>query len=369
MSIAGVIAPYRQIGVSTAMNEPIAEIRVAEGDRVEEGQVLAVLLTDDLQAQLASAQATAVEGADRSTQASSQALLNGGGYRTALVDARAAFRQSQSALAGALTDRARYAGLFRSGYVSQQVLAQQDVTVQQDRQAVGAAGSLLRQAEDASRIGTAPGGLESVQIDAARAAAGSASLAVEALRRQISRATIVAPSSGIVEAVNAGVGEYPSGRQLFTIHDDGSVFAMLAAGSLEAARIRAGQDVSVLLAGGTVRAAGRVVALLDQLAPGSTNYTVKVLVGRTAQGVLPGMPVTGVVHLHPVAGVVVPVSAYTDPMHGSVFVVSGGKARQHAVNVLAEDGTNAAVRGLPAGARVVKDGQGGVGDGDEVRAK
>lgn len=367
MRIAGVVAPHRQIGVSSALSEPILEIRVREGDRVTAGKILAVLQTDDLQAQLSSAEATAREGQARSTQQGQQSLLNIGSYRSQVVSAHAALRQAQTALQGALIDRVRYAALSRSGYVSQQILAQQNVVVQQDRQAVAAASALLRQASSAAAVGTSSGGLEASQVTAARAAASSASLAVEGLRRQMSRATIVAPSGGVIEAINANVGEYPSGRQLFTLHDDASKYAVLAAASSEAVRIRPGQSVGVLLANGTIHAAGRVEALLDQLAPGSTNYTVKVRIGRTTAPLLAGMPVVGVVHLAPVEGVLVPTSAFTDGMRKKLYIVSGGKAQERNVNDLAEDGEHAVVRGLPEGVRVIADGQGGVADGDEVR--
>jgi len=367
MRISGVIAPHRQIGVSSALSEPIIEIRVREGDRVAAGQVLAVLQTDDLQAQLASAEQTAAEGQARSAQQVQQSVLNTAGYSSQVIGSRAALAQAESALKGALTDRARYAQLYASGYLSQQVLAQQNVVVQQDRQAVDAARSLLQQARGAAQVGTAPGGLEASQATAARAAASSAGLAVEGLRRQIARATIVAPASGVIEAVNANVGEYPSGRQLFTLHDDEAKYAMLASSSSEAVRIREGQYVSVLLASGTIRAPGRVEALLDQLAPGSTNYTVKVRVGATSARIMAGMPVVGLVHLAPVDGVVVPTGAFTDATRKTLYVVSGGKAHERTVNDLAEGGERAVVRGLAAGTRVVADGQGGVSDGDEVR--
>ncbi len=367
MRISGVVAPHRQLGVSSALSEPISEIRVREGDRVVAGQVLAVLQTDDLQAQLASAEQTALEGQARSAQQGQQTILNTAGYQGQVVSSRAALSQAESALRGALTDRARYLKLYGSGYISQQVIAQQNVVVQQDAQAVGAARVLLQQAIQAARVGGSAGGLETSQVSAARAAASSATLAVEALRRQIARATIVAPVDGVIEAINANVGEYPSGRQLFTLHDDAAKYAMLAASSSEAIRIRSGQYVSVLLAGGTVHAPGRVEALLDQLSPGSTNYTVKVSIGRTALPILAGMPVVGQVHLAPVEGTLVPTAAFTDAMHSSVYVVSSGKAHQRTVNDLAEDGAHAVVRGLPDGARIVADGQGGVSDGDAVR--
>ncbi len=367
MRISGVVAPYRQFGIATALNEPILEIRVREGERVGAGAVLAVLQTDDLQAQLASAQETTAEGDARLQQQRQQSTVNVGQYGSQVQNTRAAVAQAQSALAGAETDRARYLRLYDSGYLSQQVLAQQNVTIAQDRQAVRAARAQLVQTLQAEQLATSPGGLEASQIGAARNAAAAARLAVEGLRRQIARATIVAPASGVVAAINANVGEYPAGRQLFTIDDDAEKYAILSASSSEALRIRGGESVAVSVPDGTVRAPGRVEAVLDQLSPGSTNYTVKVRMADVPRALRSGMPVAGVVHLPALDGVVVPTTAFTDPMRTAVYVVRGGKARQQTVHDDAEDGTNAVVRGLPTGVRVVTDGQGGVGDGDAVK--
>jgi len=367
MRISGVVAPHRQIGIATALNEPIREIRVREGDRVTAGQVLAVLRSDDLTAQLASAEQTAAEGQARSAQQSQQSLLNGANYTSQVVGARAALSQAELALRSALTDRARYLQLYRDGFVSQQILAQQNVVAEQNRQAVASARALLKQAEQTAQVGTSAGGLEASQVSAARAAAASATMTVEGFRRQVDRATIVSPTDGVVAAINANVGEYPSGRQLFTLHDDTAKYAMLAASASEAVRVRPGQPVTLLVANGSTSVPGHVEALLDQLAPGSTNYTVKVQLARSKATVLSGMPVIGVVRLAPVEGVVIPNSAFTDTMRTAVFVVSGGKAHERKVSAVAQDGSRSVVRGIPAGARVVADAQNGVGDGDEVR--
>lgn len=158
MRISGVVAPYRQFGIATALNEPILEIRVREGERVGAGAVLAVLQTDDLQAQLASAQETTAEGDARLQQQRQQSTVNVGQYGSQVQNTRAAVAQAQSALAGAETDRARYLRLYDSGYLSQQVLAQQNVTIAQDRQAVRAARAQLVQTLQAEQLATSPGG-------------------------------------------------------------------------------------------------------------------------------------------------------------------------------------------------------------------
>ena len=56
--ISGEIAPLQNVAITSALSEPADRVIVNEGDRVEAGQVLAVLDTADLRAQLAQAQAT-----------------------------------------------------------------------------------------------------------------------------------------------------------------------------------------------------------------------------------------------------------------------------------------------------------------------
>jgi len=369
LHVAGVIAPYRQFALTSAINEPLAEIRANAGDHVGAGEVLATLDTSDLDAELESAQRTAAESQSRLRQQIAQSQINGGQYRNQLTNAAAAVVQAKAALRGAAVDRVRYAKLYAQGFLSQQVLAQQDVTVAQDRQAVDAARAQYAQMQTSVRLGMGAGGIETSQIDAAQQAAASASATVTQLRRLIARATLVAPSGGTIEAVNANVGEYPSGRQLFTLDDDARKYAIFSSSTDEALRIGRGEHVVVSVSNGSIKAGGTVEALLDQLSPGSTNFTVKVRLDDPPETLRPGMPVGGVVDLPHVHGTVVPISAFTDQQRTAVFVVEHGKARQHEVHDEAEDGDNAVVRGLDPGVEVVAQGQGTVSDGDPVKSK
>jgi len=368
LRVAGVVAPFRQFGLASAMNEPISEIRVETGDRVAPGQVLAVLDTSDLEAALESARRTAAESVSRARQQALQSRVNGGQFINQLTNAAAAVAQAREALRGATIDRQRYARLYAQGFLSQQVLAQQNVTVAQDRQAVAAARAQYDQTQQAARLGTGSDGIETAQIQAAADAAAAARASVLQLERLIARATVTSPSGGVVEAINANVGEYPSGRQLFTLDDDARKYAIFSSSTEEALRIAKGQRVVVGVPGGAITAAGTVEALLDQLSPGSTNFTVKVRLDDPPQNLRPGMPVSGTVELPHVHGTIIPISAFTDQERTAVFVVSDGKAKQRTVHDDAEDGTNAVVRGLDPGTEVVKEGQGTVADGDAVKA-
>src|ERR1700727_464509 len=91
LEIAGVITPYRQVGIAADLTEPIGDVDVQEGDHVHTGQALAPLITDDLEAPLASAQRTTAEDVARYAQAA---------YQTNATNAQdaAAIRSAQDAL-------------------------------------------------------------------------------------------------------------------------------------------------------------------------------------------------------------------------------------------------------------------------------
>ncbi len=105
-TISGVIAPLLNVAITSALSEPTDAVNVNEGDRVHQGQVLAVLDTADLRAQLAQAQATVV--ADERTAESDDAkvaqtrytaTLNIGQSGNSVLSQRAAVAQAQQTLA------------------------------------------------------------------------------------------------------------------------------------------------------------------------------------------------------------------------------------------------------------------------------
>jgi multidrug efflux pump subunit AcrA (membrane-fusion protein) len=369
LQIAGVVVPYRQVGIAANLAEPISDVLVQEGDRVRAGQVLARLQTDDLEAQLASAERVVVEDVARYQQTAYQTQAVNAQDDAAIRSGQSALRQAQVNLAGAQTDLRRYITLAAQGYVAAQVVEQQRTTVSSDAQAVSAAQAALAQAiANARANGTgANAGAQQQNLAAARSAADAAQASVEQLRRQIARATIVAPVAGVVDAVNANPGEYPSGRQLFTIEQLDTVYAVLAASSAQVLGVRSGAAATIRTSAAARPDRGTVAAILDQVQPGTTNFTVKVRVANPDYHLHAGMPVSGTVDEPATHGVVIPVTAFVDDTRASVYVVSNGVARAHPVHEVVDDGTNAVVRELPAGTIVVADAsQSGVGNGDRV---
>ena len=105
---------------------------------------------------------------------------------------------------------------------------------------------------------------------------------------------------------------------------------MLHASSEEVARIENGAPATVTAAdlSGTERFNGRVTGVLNQINPGSTDFQVKVLLQNPQQQLRPGMVIQGNVATLPIAGIRVPVAAFTDDNHDAVNDGSTGRYGQ-----------------------------------------
>jgi RND family efflux transporter MFP subunit len=292
-----------------------------------------------------------------------------------VIAARDSLRQAQVNLSGAQTDLQRYQQLASSGYIPVQTLDQQRVVVATDKQAVDAARATLAAAlvNDSANGSGRNAGAQQQELDAARAAVDAAQSTVDQLKLEIGRAVIVSPVDGIVDSVNANPGEYPSGRQLFTIEQNAKVYALLPASTAQVVSVRRGAGASIEI--NTSYSAnpqwrkdrGIVDAVLDQVQPGTTNFTVKVLVDNADGHLHAGMPVNGFVDLPPTRGIVIPDTAFIDDTHTTVYTVDGGVVHQKSVNVTGDDGAHSTVTGLANGEAVVPNVNSvTVGNGDRV---
>ncbi len=167
---------------------------------------------------------------------------------------------------------------------------------------------------------------------------------------------------------NLNPGEYPGSRTLFTIQQLNPVYAELNASSSDVFRIRRGAAVSIAVAG--VNAApysGRIDAVLGQVQPGSTNFTVQALIANPGFRLKSGMAVTGTIDLPAVSGVGVPATAFLDDSHGSIMIVDAdGTAKVQKVAELGSDGKTSVVSGIATGTKVVSNGQLGITPGQQI---
>ena len=385
-TISGVIAPLQNVALTSQLAEPADSVAVDEGDRVHAGQVIAVLDTADLRAQLAQAQATVVT--DQRTAEADDAKVSQSRYTQRLnIDqgddqvqsARAALAQANQTLTNDEANLARDRQLISSGYVAQQTVDQQATTVANDRSAVRTAQSNLQSAlTNQSVNGTNSSGLQAANVASAAAEARAAhavvqqaQAAVQQLQTQIAKATIVSPIDGVVVNRNLNPGEYPSARTIFTLQQLDKVYAELNASSADTFAIPVGAPVTLNVAGSSNESySGRVVAVLGQVTPGSTNFTVKVLVSNPDEKLKSGIPVTAVASLPPVTGVGIPTTAFLDETHTTVMIADDELvdtvAKTVHVHEIGADATTSIVTGIKAGQSVVSNGQLGVTDGQSL---
>jgi multidrug resistance efflux pump len=368
LTISGIIAPYENVTLSNNLSEPAAVVNVNEGDHVSGGEVIAVLDTSDLRAQLESALHAASSDDSKAQQAVFTAQQTIEQAPESVASAREAFNQSQANLTQAQADLARDRALESQGYVSQQALQTQQTLANVYAANTRSNHAALNSAIIAERTnGTMRAGLQAAQIASAREDAASARAQAQQIAAEISRATIVSPVDGVVVNRNLNPGEYPGSRTIFVLQQVDPVFAELNASSADVFRVKQGAAVTLNVPGETgANYRGTVVGVLGQVQPGSTNFTVKVLIRGTQGRLAAGLPVTGTIALPSSSGIAIPATAFLDDSHSSVMTDVNGTATQVRVHEIASDSTTSIVTGLHAGVLVISNGQLGIAPGEDL---
>jgi RND family efflux transporter MFP subunit len=385
-AISGIIAPFQNVAITSALSEPTDAVNVLQGDQVRKGQVLAVLDTTDLAAQLQQAQGvldtdirTAESDDAKVAQAKYTATLNIGTGNDQVKSARATLTQAKQTLANDQLNLVRDRQLLAEGYIAQQTVDQQQTTVINDGASVRTAEANLSTAITNQAVNGSPtSGLQQATVASAIADAAAARAAIEQARGQIaqyqseiSKATIVSPVDGVVTNRNLNPGEYPGSRTIFTVQQLNRVYADLNASSEDTFAIPVGAGVDLTVGGaGNQTFTGRVVAVLGQVTPGSTNFTVQVLLDNPGDKLQAGLPVSATINLPAVTGVGIPTTAFLDDTHTSVMVADDELvdvvAKTVKVREIGSDGTTSIVTGLKAGQTVVSNGQLGLADGQSI---
>jgi multidrug efflux pump subunit AcrA (membrane-fusion protein) len=385
-TISGVIAPLQNVAITSQLAEPADAVNVNEGDQVRAGQVIALLDTADLRAQVAQAEATIAT--DQRTAESDEAKvvqaqytqkLNIGQSSDQVRSAQAAVVAAQSTLKNDTLTLTRDAQLLANGYIAQSQYDLQKTQVQTDNSNLRTAQANLASAITNQQVnGTTTVGLQAANVAsaaadarAARAQIQQAVAQVQQYQASIVKATIVSPVNGVIVNRNLNPGEYPGARTIFTIQELDNVYAELNASSSDTFAIPVGAPVTISVSGNDTRTyPGKVVAVLGQVTPGSTNFTVKVLVQNADGKLQSGLPVTGNASLPPVSGIGIPTTAFLDDTHTTVMIaddeVVDTVAKLVHVHELGSDGTTSIVSGLKPGQVVISNGQLGVTDGQSL---
>lgn len=354
--IAGIIAPYQNVSISSSLSEPTDRVSVIQGDRVRAGETLAVLDTTDLEANYNSDLKNAESADARAEQTKYQAQLNLGQGTNNVEAAQAAVRNAKLNYDQDVT-------LYKSGYVSESQLEAARSTYVQDVQNYNTA------VLNAKVNGNDQQGLQAASVASAVADAQSAHAAAAQVMAQIERAKIVSPVNGVVVNRNLNPGEYPGSRTIFTIQQLDPVYAELNASSNQVFQITRGSPVTISVAGiaDAQPYYGHVSAVLGQVSPGSTNFTVECIIPNPDLKLQSGMAVTGTIDLPSVSGIGIPTAAFLDDSHTTIMTVTPqGTAKTIDVRELASDGKTSIVTGVANGEKIVPNGQLGLTDGQQV---
>jgi len=366
--ISGIIAPYQNVQLTNSLSEPAASVTVNEGDHVSRGQVIAVLDTSDLDAQLASDEHAANSDDSKAVQTVYTAQQTIEQAPDTVSTAREAVNQAKTNLEQAQADLQRDQSLESQGYLSAQALQTQQTLVNVYAANVRSNQAALDSAVISQRTnGTMSQGLQAAQVSSAREDAASARAQARQIAAEISRATIVSPVDGIVVNRNLNPGEYPGSRTIFVLQQVDPVYAELNASSADVFRVQRGAPVTLKIPGepsGSFN--GSVVGVLGQVAPGSTNFTVKVIVPGTGGKLAAGLPVTGTIALPSASGIGIPTTSFLDDSHTTVLVDRNDTATQVSVREVASDGKTSIVTGLKNGDQVISNGQLGITPGEDL---
>ena len=198
-----------EVDIDTKFAGRILELHVDEGDLVKTGQVLAVMDTRDLQAQLKQYQQLVLEA------------------QHTLDEAKANYTQQQTVMKFAQQEVDRSAYLVPRGYATEEVLDQR-------KQQLDSATATLHADE--------------AHVAAAERAVNAARHQVELYEVNIADNSLVAPKDGPIEYRVANIGEVLSaGGKVFTMLDASYVYIDIYLPTEQAGRVRIGSDARIVL--------------------------------------------------------------------------------------------------------------------------
>ncbi|KAA0888179.1 HlyD family secretion protein [Oryzomonas rubra] len=226
-----------EIDVAAKSAGRVKDILVREGDLVAAGQVVAIMDTQVLDAQLRQARAELQQAQSAVATARSQ-LAQRASEKTA---ARALVRQREAELDSAQKHWDRSTILVKGGAVSQQTADDDNAQLQSAAAAVSSAHAQVAAAE--ATIVTAR-----AQIAGARSAADAAQAAVERILADISDCALASPRDGRVQYRVAQPGEVVSaGGRVLSLVDLSDVYMTFFLPTVAAGRVALGTEVRLVL--------------------------------------------------------------------------------------------------------------------------
>lgn len=308
----------------------VVEVLADEGDRVKKGQVLARLVSDTLDAQVAQNDASQA----KATAAIAQAKSNLASAEARLVEARNAYDRGKP--------------LRGSGVISEAVQDQRESAFKSAQAALAASQDSIKLAE-----------ADQAQVLAQR----------RELDWRRSRTAIMAPSDGIISRRVARVGGYGTGagESMFRIIANGQIEMEAEIPETRITKVRPGQSVDMDIAG-IPGLKGKVRLVSPEIDKTSRLGRIRVLVDDNA-GLRIGAFARGTITLETSSGLGIPASAIQYGDGGpTVQLIKSGKVEVKPIVIGLSSGARTEIRsGLQEGDLVVAKAGTFLREGDAVR--
>jgi membrane fusion protein YbhG len=299
-----------EVRVSAEVGGRLVDMKVAEGDRVSAGDVIAHLDTADTELALRRA------GADREQAQAQLALLRAGSrpedIRQATAQAQAAqadVRAAQAELDAAAADLERFENLLRANAGS--VKQRDDAATRKEVAAARHRAAQDRAQSAADMLARVKAGARPQEIDAARARVSAADAQIATLQKSAGDAIVKAPVAGIVTSKLLDSGEMAAPRApVVVITDLDHAWANIYVDERLVPQLKIGQAATLITdAGQRLNGTITFISPKAEFTPRNVQtadersklvYRIKVTADNRSGVLKPGMPVEA--DLQPAAG-------------------------------------------------------------------
>ena len=250
-----------EVMVSAKIPGRIQTLSVDEGQRVQAGQLVAIVESDDLAAARRAAEATVDSSQWKLGETVETQRQNAGEVSSAAINADAQVRASTAALAQAQAnlahqraDTTRIVALAKQGIMSEQAKDDAVTTLQADAAAVEAAQHNVAAAEAALKQARAHELLALVSqrtVDSTRGQVENAKALADQAAVELGYAKVYAPVTGQVNVLAARQGEVlPAGGTIATIMDLSQTWVYAPLPETEADAVQLGDSLRVVMPSG-----------------------------------------------------------------------------------------------------------------------
>jgi multidrug efflux pump subunit AcrA (membrane-fusion protein) len=362
VSAEAVIFPFAQSAITPKINAPVKRFLVNRGQKVHQGQLLAVLENRDLAAAAMDNQG-ALEQAQATYETSVRATLPQDMQKAEFdVETTQKELEAQQTLYDSRND------LFKQGALPRKDLDQSAVALAQARSAYNTAKKHL---DDLKAIG------QQQALKAAKGQLSSAQGKDMGAKAQLSYSQIISPIDGYITDRPLYPGEMASTTApLLTVMDISKVTAKAHIPQTDALLLRKGDKVAISIPGSddVKKIDGTVSLISPALDPNSTTIEIWVQAANPDQQLRPGMTVQLSITAKTVQdALVVPVSALLNAQgdSGQVMVIdSASTAQSRDVKTGIQNGQDVEiVSGIKPGEMVITEGAYGLPDKTKVKVE